>query len=86
MKAFTILIKFNDGTNKCVKLFCTVTEAIKQFESIVKNEIEKFGKSYESYVFVCGSSKSMVYNKYFSCDREIEFFPIGFEIIELEQD
>ena len=86
MKAFTILIKFNDGTNKCVKSFCTVKEAINQLESIAKNEVEKFGKSYESYVFLCGSNKTIVYDGYFSCDRETEFFPIGFEIIELEVD
>ena len=85
-KAFTILIKFNDGTNKCVKSFCTENEAVNQFESIVENEIQKFGKNSESYVFLCGSNKSIVYDGYFSCDRKDEFFPIGFEIIELEID
>lgn len=57
---FTILIKFNDGTNKCVKMFCTEKEAINQFESIVKNEVEEYGKNYESYVFLCGSNKSVL--------------------------
>jgi fatty acid-binding protein DegV len=84
MKNFTILIKFNDGTNKCIKIFSSEKEAINQFESIVKSKVEEFDKSYESYVFLCGSNKSMIYDEYFSFDRD--FFPIGFEIIELEID
>lgn len=89
MKATTILITFNDGSHKCVKSFDTVEEAINQIATIAKNEAEKFGKRYEnykSYIFACGTSRSIVYDGYFSPDRKIEFFPIGFETIELEID
>ena len=86
MTTYTILVKFNDGTNKCIKSFYSENDAVIQFEKIVEEEVKKFDKNIDDYLYQGESGKIIVYNEYFSCDRKIEFFPIGFEIIEQEID
>lgn len=41
MTAYTILVKFNDGTNKCIKSFYLENDAVIQFEKIVEEEVKK---------------------------------------------
>lgn len=86
MTTYTILVKFNDGSSKCIKSFYSENDAITQLEKIVEEEVKKFDKHIDAYVYLGDSNKSIVYDEYFSCDREIEFFPIAFEIIEQEID
>jgi hypothetical protein len=86
MTTYTILVKFNDGSSKCIKSFYSENDAITQLEKIVEEEVKKFDKHIDAYVYLGDTNKSIVYDEYFSCDREIEFFPIAFEIIEQEID
>jgi predicted nucleic acid-binding Zn finger protein len=86
MTTYTILVKFNDGSSKCIKSFYLENDAVIQFGKIVEEEVKKFDKHIDAYVYLGESGKSIVYDEYFSCDREIEFFPVGFEIIEHEID
>lgn len=86
MTTYTILVIFNDGTNKCIKSFYMENDAIIQFGKIVEEEVKKFDKDIDDYLYQGDTGKIVVYNEYFSRERKIEFFPIAFEIIEQEID